>query len=102
MGNEETYIRIHPENDHNSDFIVKVLGLYIGSDNFVEDQLMSSKLPTLREEINTIKGYKDVQTQHLFLKWCISLKINHTLRTTQPALTSEFVGEFDKKKRLLL
>ena len=25
-------------------------------------------------------------------------KINPTLRTTQPALTSEFVGKFDKEK----
>jgi len=102
LGVHENSIKIHPDNEPDSEYIVNVLGTYIGSDRLVKEQLLSSKLPKIKSEIQSIKSYDDAQTQHLFLKWCISMKVNHTLRGTPPSLTSEFVEEFDKEKKSLL
>ena len=76
LGINESSIRIHPDNDPTSNYVVNVLGTLIGDDRLIKHELISSKIPKLRAEIEAIKKFKDPQSQHLLLKWCLSMKIN--------------------------
>ncbi len=102
LGINESSIRIHPDNDPTSNYVVNVVGTLIGEDRLIKHELMISKVPKLRAEIEAIKRFKDPQSQHLFLKWCLSMKINHTLRSTPPSLTNEYVEAYDQLKKSLL
>ena len=102
LGINESLIRIHPDNDPTSNYVVNVVGTLIGDDRLIKLGLISTKIPKLTAEIEAIKKFKDPQSQHLFLKWCLSMKINHTLRSTPPSLTNEYVEAYDQLKNLYL
>ena len=101
LGIHENCIQLHPENDPDgsSSYIANVLGSLIGSEILIKDQLINKKLHKIRSESLCLENYHDTQARHLFLRWCISTKINHIQRSTPPSLIKEFVKEFDYVKR---
>jgi hypothetical protein len=100
LGLNENIIKLHPDNNplNELEYGAKILGSYIGSDSYIEKQLMI-KIDSLRQEAISIKSFQDVQGQHLMLRYCFAQKINYLQRTTPPCLLKSFVKQFDKLKR---
>ena len=79
----------------------KVLGSYIGTDEFIRAQL-DLHLLKLSEEAEKLVLYDDLQTRYLFFRYCFCQKINHLLRTIPPRLTQSFVVGFNNLKKKIL
>ena len=81
-----------------SEFGAKVVGSWIGSDQYIHGQL-AQKLETLTAEAEAIKQFPDSQSQNLMLRYCFCQKINYLQRLTPPPLMVNFVAQFDLLKR---
>jgi hypothetical protein len=103
MGLHEDIIKLHPENDPNnaSNYKGKILGSYVGSDEFVVRKL-DRKIESLHIEANVLRQFPNIQGQHLILRYCYAQKINYLQRTTPPYLMQNIITEFDSLKRYLL
>lgn len=100
LGLNEQIIKIHPDDDplYEADYGAKILGSYLGSETYVQNQLVG-KLDSLRKEANAIKDFDNAQGQHLMLRFCFAQKINYLQRTTPSKLLDNFVNEFEEIKR---
>ncbi len=79
----------------------KVLGSFIGSPEFIAQQL-DLKLQSLEQEAEKVLMCKDLQQRYIFSRYCFGQKINHILRTTDLRLTEDFGRKFDIIKKKLL
>ena len=100
LGLDRQIIKLHPDNDpdHVSQFGAKVVGSWIGSDQYIKEQL-AHKLDILKNEAELIKQFPDSQSQNLMLRYCFCQKINYLQRLTPPPLMTDFVEQFDHLKR---
>ena len=106
-------IRMHPDDcamdpdlaisplDAAEAYGAKVLGSYIGSDEFISAKL-NIVLEKLTVEAAKLVQYDDLQQRFLFFRYCFCQKINHNLRTIPPRLTLSFVRGFDDLKKTIL
>ena len=106
-------IRMHPDDcamdpdlaisplDAAEAYGAKVLGSYIGSDEFISAKL-EFELEKLSDEAAKLVLYDDLQQRYLFFRFCFCQKINHNLRTIPPRLTLPFVRGFDDLKKTIL
>ena len=94
---------MHPDNDpeHLSEFGAKIVRSWIGSDEYIREQL-AQKLETLKSEAEVIKQFPDSQSQNLMLRYCFCQQINYLQRLTPPPLLVDFVAQFDDLKRDIL
>jgi hypothetical protein len=76
---------------------VKVLGSFIGTDEYVKDQL-NKYLIELQGVAEKLKGHEDLQERMLLLRWCYAQKPNHIFRTIPNYLSHEFAMQFEKEK----
>ena len=105
-------VHIHPDNyfeqdidqnslkDIRSKFGVKILGSYVGSEEFIRSSLQS-KLEDLQKEAEKLISYSDLQQKYIFLRYCFDQKITHILRTTDFWLTNDFAEKFDNMKKAI-
>ena len=100
LGLDRQVVKLHPDNDpeHLSEFGAKIVGSWIGSDEYIREQL-AQKLETLKSEAEVIKQFPDSQSQNLMLRYCFCQKINYLQRLTPPPLLVDFVAQFDDLKR---
>jgi hypothetical protein len=106
IGFNPDIVKIHPHNSADSEvaklkYGTKMLGGYLGTDEFVKSQL-SEHLNKLRNESLLLLKYPDVQGRYLLFKLCYTPKPIHLLRTTRPDLTADFVEELEKIHLLIL
>ena len=98
-------IFIHPDNGGDAlIYGAKVLGSYVGSDDFIVESLRQ-KLSKLEKQADNIINKVDAkQIQFLLLRWCFSQKVNYLQRTIPPwFLNPGFNNAFDRlKKKILL
>jgi len=109
-------VHIHPDNYLRQDidlcslnqlrskFGAKILGSYIGSEEFIRNSLQS-KLEDLEKEAEKLMSCADIQQKYIFLRYCFDQKITHIMRTTDVQFTQSFFEKFDalkKKSHLLL
>jgi hypothetical protein len=100
LGLDPHVVKLHPDNDpgHVSEFGAKIVGSWIGSDQYIREQL-AQKFETLKSEAEVIKQFPDSQSQNLMLRYCFCQKINYLQRLTPPPLMADFVAQFDDLKR---
>eukprot|EP01032_Pedospumella_encystans_P018145 gene18145-20665_t len=107
VGFKADNVLIHPDNLNNPTEIdmksygVTVLGAFIGSDEYIKQQL-SAKLEETRVECEALIAISDLQSRFMLLNWCFKTKIHYWLRTTKLSLTEEFIEGFEAQKRLFL
>jgi hypothetical protein len=106
IGFNPDIVKIHPDNSADIEvaklkYGTKMLGGYLGTDEFVKAQL-SEHLNKLRNESLILLKYPDVQGRYLLFKHCYMPKPIHLLRTTRPDLTAGFVEELEKIHLLIL
>jgi hypothetical protein len=78
----------------------KILGSYVGSEEFIRSSLQS-KLEDLQKEAEKLISYSDLQQKYIFLRYCFDQKITHILRTTDIWLTNDFAEKFDNMKKAI-
>jgi hypothetical protein len=111
-GFSEDIIHIHPNNHQqgatNADIVtlqtrygMKVLGVYMGTSQYVQDGL-TSKIDKLRKEKEVITAFPDQQVKNLIYRWSYCAKINHLLRTIPPNVTATFVTDYNYLKKEIL
>ena len=102
LGLDPEIIKFHPDNDGPpEEYGGKVLGSYIGSDEFCKARL-SEKIDEFRHSAKSITTVHNKQTQFLLLKMCFSPKITYLQRTMPPYLLSDFQTEFNNLKFSIL
>jgi hypothetical protein len=106
IGFNPDIVKIHPDNSADTEvaklkYGTKMLGGYLGTDEFVKSQLFEH-LNKLRNESLPLLKYPDVQGRYLLFKHCSMPKPIHLLRTTRPDLTADFVEELEKIHLLIL
>jgi len=67
----------------------KLLGAYIGSDEYVLASL-ESYFSELKEVADSLKLYPDIQGRYIMFRYCFFAKPLHLMRTTRPDLIREF------------
>ena len=101
-------VHVHPDNcdntvDTTNDLVVKygarILGGYIGSDAFVEEQL-ENKIGKLQEIARRIGSFPDTQIAMVLLKRSFNFKINHILRTTYCKHVVNLTFNFENAKQV--
>jgi hypothetical protein len=104
MGLNPSIIHIHPEDLPQStpdSYGAKILGSYIGSDEYISAQL-TEHLKELTAEARAISTIRNPQIKNLLLRWCFCQKITHLQRSIQPDLMQPLVEEFTALKKQLL
>jgi len=104
MGIKEDIIKIHPEDDpdNTAKYGCKILGSYIGSDEFVKLGLQKKIDEDLKREAELLSNFPNQQVKFLILKWSLCQKVNFILRTTPPPLVQDFIQQFTALKKLVL
>jgi hypothetical protein len=99
----EEIIKIHP--DDGGDSLLygsKVLGSYIGSDEYILSRL-EEKLEELSEEADAITQVHSHQIKYLLLRWCFCQKLIFLQRTHPPRLINTHLASgFTDLKRMVL
>ena len=105
-------VHIHPDNYLRQDidlcslnqlrskFGAKILGSYIGSEEFIRNSLQS-KLEDLEKEAEKLMSCTDIQQKYIFLRYCFDQKITHIMRTTDIQFTQSFCEKFDALKKAI-
>ena len=104
MGIKEDIIKIHPDDDpeNTAQYGCKILGSYIGSDEFVRLGLQKKIDDDLKREAELLSELPNQQVKFLILKWSMCQKANFILRTNPPHLVQDFVQQFTALKKLVL
>jgi len=76
----------------------KVLGSFLGTDEYVKAQL-DKKLLELEDEKQLLILVPSSQNCYLMLVWCFSQKVTHLQRTIRPSRLTDFVKRFDRMKK---
>jgi hypothetical protein len=76
---------------------VKLLGTWIGSDEYVRANL-SNKLDVLRGEAEKLKGFSDLQTMYRLLSNCYYHEVNYLMRTKPNRLIEPFLTAYEELK----
>ena len=79
----------------------KVLGSYIGSNEYIKSNLIS-KAEKLDSEASMLIEYPDLQQRFQLFRWCFNEKINYLLRTIPPKLTEELTSNFNLTKKRIM
>ena len=80
---------------------MKVLGSFVGSDEFILRRLHEYFLELEADAFKLIK-FPDLQSMFILLRKSFILKPLHIFRTIKPTLTADFVGDFDLIKAKIL
>jgi len=112
LGFNPDNVHIHPDNYLHQDidqccmnqlrskFGAKILGSYVGSEEFIRNSLQS-KLEDLEKEAEKLMSCSDIQQKYVFLRYCFDQKITHILRTTEVQFTESFCEKFDTLKKAI-
>jgi len=103
LGFSETVIVIHPDNLPSSkpEYGAKILGSYIGTDEFIAinlNEVLSSWLQTC----NKLLQFPDLQGRMILLRQCFTPKIYHVLRTISPHPSNDLVRQFSNMQKIIL
>ena len=105
-------VHIHPDNylhqdidqgsmnELRSKFGAKILGSYVGSEEFIRNSLQL-KLEDLEKEAEKLMSCSDIQQKYIFLRYCFDQKITHIMRTTDVQFTESFCEKFDTLKKAI-
>ena len=96
-------IKIHPDNvpsecdklPASKSYGAKILGVPVGSNDFINDWLTVKILELKREAEQLLKSVTSVQVQWNLIYYCLRNKVNHVFRVLPPRLTTVFVGKFE-------
>ena len=80
---------------------VKVLGSMIGSTEYYADQLQS-KLSELQDDAEQLIKFCHKQDCMTLLQWCFNAKVNHLMRTLDPATLDVFLQGFGDIQRRIV
>jgi hypothetical protein len=102
-GLSEDIIKLHPDNGGDAaEYGVKVLGSYVGTDEFMAVNL-ESKLVELKVEADAlIRNISNYQIRNLTLRFSFSTKIIYLLRTIPPDVIEPFVVGFENLEKKIL
>ena len=109
LGFHPDIIHIHPENvsdpdkvtEYDSNYGVNVLGSYIGSDKYIQENLFHKSFELL-EICNELCKLPHAQTMMLLFRYCYCPMTNHLMRTISPAHMGPLLKDFNLcKKRIL-
>ena len=103
-GIKEDIIKIHPDDDPQASarYGCKILGSYIGSDEYVKQGLQKKIDDDLKREAELLCEFPNQQVKFLILKWSLCQKANFIFRTTPPPLVQDFIHHFTALKRNVL
>ena len=102
-------VHVHPDNFNDFrekeqlqlNYGLKVLGSYIGTDEYVLDSL-SKYLLELEENAESLMAYEGDQVKYLVFINCFIRNVGYIFRTTPPRLTIGFARGFEVLKKRIL
>jgi hypothetical protein len=78
---------------------IKLLGSFIGSDEFIKEQLIKYVEEKIVPTVEKLKGYNDTQTKFLLFKHCLLTKPLYLFRTIRPTLLTDIIPILEKMQR---
>lgn len=87
--------------DVKREYGAKVLGSYVGDEEYVKKMLLK-KIGELKVEAEVLVAHENVQEKLIFLTRCFTHKVNHLLRTMSPSLLEGFCKEVDMLQKSIL
>jgi len=101
-GFDESIIRLHPDNNGDPvQYGCKVLGSFIGNDEYCHHKLQDKMIQLVKESQTIIDKVDLLQTRFLILRWSFSQKIVYWLRTMRPEIVSTIIPTFTELKYTL-
>ena len=96
-------VHVHPDDCPASahEYGVKILGSYLGSDEYVK-RMLASHLSELSQVADNLIEYPDLQGRMLLFRKCFLMKPVHLFRTMPPLLIADFIRGFDEIKMRIL
>lgn len=92
---KDNFEKILPEGIHIQYDGIKVLGVPIGKDSFIKDNLIKN-LEKFKQPIQKLTKLDDAQVAFKLLSNCMGLcSVNYHLRCTPPSLTSDLAKQYD-------
>ena len=106
-GLNSSIFHIHPDDCHDdvdtprSEYGVKILGSYVGSDEYILNQLQNYS-DELRSVAQNLIAYPNYQSRMLLFRQSFLLKPLHLFRSIRPSLLKEFLVSFESMKKQIL
>ena len=103
IGFNITAIKLHPDNhqlsmnSNNSNYGIEVLGIPIGTAEFIENSI-NDKLVELETERNNLINYNNNQNKYQYLHYCYKSKLIYYFRNIPPSYLKTIYDKYDKYK----
>ena len=98
LGLSEDIVHLHPNNSPDTEYGTKILGSYLGSDEFISTSL-EKNLAEIQRVADQLIAYPDLQGRLLLFRKCFLMKPVHLFRTMPPSSIASFIDSVESIKR---